>query len=122
MKNLAVAVLIGFIRNLLESAAQNLWEGLWEEIFKAVVEAEIKWKDEGMGDKKKEFVKDWIIDFLENHPSLDLGWIQQRLVNIFINQVIDAIVDSLNEELGHDWLKRAEEVERNLSGRLFFIK
>ena len=115
MKEMVIAVLAQLVRSIFESFAQNLWDGLWEEIFVAVVEAEEKW-EEGYGEKKKKFVEEWILNYIDKQLNEDegLGWIQTHIIKIFVSRVVDSILDSINKELGHDWLKRAKKAKDDL--------
>jgi len=52
----------------------------------------------------------------------DLNWIQRQALKLLLNQVVDAIIDAANTELGHDWVKRIESLERELADKIPFIR
>ena len=47
------------------------------------------------------------------------NWIKRQIINLFISRVVDALVKTLNEELGKDWIDQAEELEEDWYKELF---
>ena len=117
IKGAGLAVLVSFVKTFLEKAAQNLWDELWSQIFKAVEFAEKQWAG---GETRKPIVVEWIMGWIQT--KADLNWIQRQALKILLNQVVDAIIEAANAELGHDWVKRVESLERELADKIPFIK
>ena len=123
MKEIILPVLIGMGKKILGSiilnTGQSLWRATWSEIFLAVEFAERKWEQSGRGENKKRWVIKQVMAFVKQRAKLN--WLQRRIIILLISQVANAIVDSLNEEIGHNWIKHVESLERELAGKIPFI-
>lgn len=123
MKGMLLSFSISFVRRLLSNiiitTGKNLWDATWSEIFTAVEKAEKRWKESGKGEKKKEWVIDTVLEYIESQTSL--YWFQKRIIRFFISSVADAIIETLNEEVGQSWVKKVESLERELSHKIPFF-
>ena len=120
MKNAFLALLFGFAKSVLTNVSQILWDSMWEILFEAVEEAEKKWTKEGMGQRKKDFVKKKVMTFIEEKANLN--FIQKKAISIFLDRMIDGIVEAINDELGKDWVDKVGKYEDELAGKISFIQ
>ena len=104
---------------ILQGLAQHLWDRLWLALFDFAVEAEQKWKESGKGEEKKEWVMAKMLEFIEDKANL--SWIQRQVIGMFVSEIINALVDEFNTQLGKDWGNRVEELQDELAGRIPFI-
>jgi len=118
--NIVLLLLVGVVQKSLQSIAQGLWDGLWATIFQAVAYAEQKWVESGHGAEKKQWAKEQIMAFV--NEKAQLSWIQRMLLNMFLDNVIDALVKEINDALGHDWTEAVKGVEKYLNEKIPFIK
>jgi len=116
-----LAFLAALVQRFLTRVAQELWDQLWAQIFAAVAEAEERWIESGSGAKKKEWAVNAVMSAIEERIS-SLGWLQKMILRLFIGEVIDAIIATVNDELGHDWVEKVKQVERDLAARLPVIE
>ncbi len=123
MKGMLLSFSISFVRRLLSNifitTGKNLWDATWSEIFTAVEMAEKRWKESGKGEKKKEWVINTVLEYIESQTSL--YWFQKRIIRFFISSVADAIIETLNEEVGQSWVKKVESLERELAHKIPFF-
>lgn len=115
-----LALLWLWVKNILTSVAQGLWDATWAITFDAIAEAERKWDEGNWAKDKKQFVINTAIEFIENHEKL--GWVRKQAVKMFLSMVIDRIVAELNDEIGKDWVKKAKDIEDNLDDYFDFIE
>lgn len=118
--NIVFLLLAAVVQKILQSIAQGLWDGLWATIFQAVAYAEQKWAESGHGAEKKQWAKEQIMAFV--NEKAQLSWIQRMLLNMFLDNVIDALVKEINDALGHDWTEAVKGVEKYLNEKIPFIK
>lgn len=116
VKNVFLGFVVSLAKSILESTANNLWGETWEIIFEGIDEAEDKWDD---GKAKKEYVLDKVMELIDKQGRL--GRIKKMIVKIFVNIVIDALINNINEEIGHDWSEKAGKYERKLADKIDFI-
>lgn len=123
MKGILLSIVISSVRRLLSrvilKAGKNLWDATWSEIFTAIERAERRWQESGEGEKKKEWVISTVLDYIKERASLN--WLQHKMVSFFISAVADAIVETVNEEVGHSWLKSVKSLEEELSHKIPFF-
>lgn len=115
-----LALLWGFVESILKSISQALWDGMWAVVFDAVESAEEKWESGDYARKKKEFVIEQAIQFVENRQKL--GWIKKQAVKLFLSTAIDHIINSLNSELGKNWVEKVKEKEDELDDYFAWIE
>lgn len=124
MKGVLFSLLVSFLRRFLTEVAywagQNLWDTTWTLIFQAIEEAERRWRASNHGQKKKEFVVTAVLEKIKDRTTLN--WFQERALRLFISMMADAIVHTLNEELGHKWLKQTISLERRMADKIPFIQ
>ena len=120
MQTAVTALLFGFVRSILINTSQILWDSMWEVLFEAIEEAEERWNEDGMGDKKKDFVKDKVMEFIEE--KADLNFIYKRAIIIFLDRIIDGIVEAINDELGKDWVNKVGKYQKEMAGKISFIE
>ncbi|QTL97102.1 hypothetical protein GM661_03465 [Iocasia frigidifontis] len=113
------AFFYGYVKKILNSLVNNLWDELWVEIIKGVNLAEQKWKESGQGEAKKKWVMEQVMTFI--NEQTELNWLQKKLVYIFVDKTIDALIDTFNEELGKDWGNKVAEWKEMLEGKIPFI-
>ena len=121
----ALIFLGAVVRNLLTKIAQNLWESVWTEIAAAVAQAERQWREAGQGKVKRDWVVSEILTFVEREAKakgVALNWFQRLVVRLFVGAVADALVQYINEAMGHDWVQRIDELEDELAGKLPFVE
>ena len=120
MKEGLVALIYVFVRSVLSTVAQALWDGMWEELFAGIEEAERRWRESGNGEEKKEFVQKYVMEYLREH--LELGFVRERAFEMFLGWTIDGIVKAINEELGHDWVEKVEQYKDEIARFISFIE
>lgn len=116
----ALAFLVALAERILTRIANELWQETWRQIIAAVKAAEEMWEESGRGAAKREWVIEQVMGFIESRAKLN--WLQKVLVRMFIGEVVDAIIRTVNEELGHDWAKKVAQLERELAARLPVIE
>jgi len=119
MSGAVYALLFGFVRSVLKSASQAIWEGLWGVLFAAIEEAEERWREEGKGQERKSFVEDKVMSFVQE--KADLNFIQRQAVKLFVSKTIDTIVEQLDDELGENWIEKVDEYKQELADMISFI-
>lgn len=112
----AFALAILFLQDVFAKFVQSSWNELWEHIFEAVVKAEMDWKESGSGAKKKDQVVSEIMAWLQSKVSL--SFIQRVIANFIVSKMADALIEAINEKLGHEWIKSAEEFKKKLEDLL----
>lgn len=117
--NVVILLLIGVVQRILQGIAQGLWDGLWNAIFQAVAYAEQKWEESGRGAEKKAWAKEQILAYV--NQKAQLSWVQRMIFNLFVDNVIDTLVDEINNALGHNWSDAVKEVEKELNEKIPFI-
>lgn len=120
MKSSLMALLLGLVTSFLKDFAQEVWDGLWEELAKAAVKAEKKWKKAGEGRKKRKFVIKKVMNYI--NEKTDLSWLEKRIVSLFVGNVVDALIDTLNKNLGKDWGDVVMDIEDNVDNYIPFIE
>ncbi len=60
-----------------------------------------------------------VMSCLDEQANLNL--IQRQVARLFVSRVVDAIIETLNETLGKDWVKRIQEIEGTLADNIPFI-
>jgi hypothetical protein len=118
MKKAVFAVLDRLVYRFVENAANVTWDQFWFNVFEAVEEVEKYWQN-GYGKKKKEYVINYVIDKLE-FKGLP-GKIKQYVVRAFLEIVLDSLIDTINKELGQDWIVTAKQHEKKLADRFDII-
>ncbi len=116
----AVALLLAVLQRILRRVAQQLWDELWAELFKVIAQAELEWQEAGQGSVKKEWALARAMEFLEKRVRLNV--VQRQIARFVISKVIDAVVASINAELGHDWTGKAKEFQKKLADLLPFVQ
>ena len=117
MREKILAALTCLVRSFLQTGKESLWDNVWEKIFYVVVEAEKKWEESGRGQEKKEWAKDKLLLYIND--LVGLNWIQRRVVSLFLSLSIDTLLDTLNENLGKDWLDKVKEFEQKWKDSIF---
>lgn len=100
-------------------AGKSLWDATWSEIFFAIEQAETRWQKSGEGKKKKEWVISNVLEYIEGKASL--SWYQRKVIRLFISMVADSIVKTINQEVGHGWVKKIKSLERELEEKTPFF-
>lgn len=103
-----MAISVGM--GILKSLTAALWDSLWAAIFQGVYYAERKWIESGRGKLRQRYVVEKIMAFLEEKKLIKwgTGW----LVKIFLEElIVDRILKELNDELGHDWVKKVTDLK-----------
>src|SRR5690625_2248364 len=118
--DVVLAFLLGFVQRLLANVAQGLWDEVWEQIVTGVARAEQKWTESGQGAAKKTWVVDTVMEFVL--ARAELNWLQRQIVKLFVGRAVDAVVQTVNDELGKDWADRVKEFERELAAKVPFIR
>lgn len=108
-KKMAISLAVSVGMRLLKSLSTALWNSFWDAIFEGVQWAEKRWIETGRGSTRKEYVVTEIMDFL-NRRGL-IKWGSGWLIRIFVEKIVDEILDELNKGLGHDWVKKVTEVK-----------
>ena len=120
MKGAIIASIIILAERILRNVSQSLWETIWEQIFLSVEAAEKKWRDSGMGETKVQWVIDTVLEWIGEKANLN--WWQKQIVRLFIKEIASAIVDSLNEQVGKDWINTVEQWQTSLADKVWFIE
>lgn len=119
--SIVLAFLAAVVQRFLTRVAQELWDQLWTQIFAAVAEAEQRWVEAGQGAQKRDWAVNTVMTAIEEKIT-SLGWIQRMILRLFIGEVVDAIIATVNDELGHDWVEKVKQVERELAAKLPIIE
>ena len=106
-----------FVRRVLDDDIDELWDEIWEKIFTLVIEAENKWDEKNRGKEKKKWVVEKVMKYIKQ--KVEPNWIKRQIINLFISRVVDRLVNTLNEELGKDWIEQAEELEEDWHKEIF---
>ncbi|WP_245579475.1 glycoside hydrolase family 108 protein [Halonatronum saccharophilum] len=106
------------VRNILNNTLEGLWGEVWEIIFELVIEAEKRWDESGKGKEKKKWVMDKLMKYI--NENINLNWIKKQLIEFFLSKVIDALIATLNEFVGNDWIDKVEELEEEWRDRFGF--
>ena len=115
-----LAFLAALAERILQRFVQGLWDALWEEVFRAVAEAEEKWRESGQGKAKKAWVMEQVMKFIDERAKLN--WLQRLVVQLLVDKAIDAIVATVNEELGRNWVERVKELKQKLAAALPLVE
>lgn len=107
-----VSIALAFLAGMAVKVANMAWDDIWGKLFELVAEAEAQWES-GQGEQKKEWVLQQTILWMDS--TLKPTGFQRFLLKLAIGALIDAIVKTLNDELGNDWVARAREIEKYLS-------
>jgi hypothetical protein len=114
MAQAALALAVAFLQGVLKRVANATWQDLWEKIFEGVAVAEKKWeKESGKGSVKRQEVIDSVISWISEQRGLN--FIERWIVGMLVGNVVDALIDEINKQLGKEWIKTATEVERRLA-------
>jgi uncharacterized membrane protein len=119
MKNVVVAFLVAFVKSLFQDVVNNIWDNMWIQILEGIAIAEQKWKESGQGEKKKKFVMDKVMGYINSEVSL--SWLQKKLVKLLLNNVIASIIDVINKNLDKNWIDNVQEIQEELEDSLAFI-
>ena len=95
MKELAVSLMVGFLKSFLERVAQNLWDAVWAELIQAAAEAEQKWKESGQGEVKREWVIEKILEYINSQTKL--SWLYKKLISMALGMIVDSMVKAFND-------------------------
>lgn len=117
MKNWFVSFLSGLALKLLEGLSVAAWDAFWRTVCDAVRDAERKWNG---GTVKKKWVIDHVMQWLEGRERL--GFLRRWAVRVFLNRVIDEIVDELNDRVGHDWGTCVADLKALLEGKIRWFR
>lgn len=113
MGKVVIAVLLGFVQGIVKRTANLMWADIWEKLFAAIAEAEARFLGDG-GQLKKQWVMETVEGWLKE--KVQLNFIQDLLFKMLLSRVVDAIIAELNATMGHDWILKAQEVERQFAG------
>lgn len=116
MGDRVLGLVSNFLRVILGNVKNNLWDQLWYKTFEYVIQAEEYWDEQGRGKHKKQWVKNKVLEFI--NEAVGLNWIQRRIASFFLATVIDSLIDTLNDQLGKDWIKQAQQIEENWKDKL----
>ena len=123
MKNFLFNIVLTYVKSFSTKIAlnvgQSLWDGLWEVMFEAIEEAENEWNEGNKGEVKKNWVLDKISNYIEDNT--DMNWFKRRAINFVSSRAIDSIIDTLNDELGTDWIDHADNVKEQIEEKIPFI-
>jgi len=119
-----VATLLAFLaalaERILQRFVQGLWDALWEEIFRAVTRAEEEWKASGQGQAKKAWVMEQVMKFVDERAKLN--WLERLIVQMFVSKAVDALIATVNEELGHNWVEPVRKLKEKLAAELPLVE
>lgn len=96
-----------------------IWDATWEVIFDAVEKAEEQWEEGELVKDKKKFVIEKALQFIEDHRGLN--WIERHAVKLFFNVAIDGLIQSLNKDIGKNWVEKVKEREDQLDDYIPFV-
>lgn len=119
-----IQVLLAFLLAIVSRVANELWDQVWARVFDAIAHAEAKWVAEGSGKVKRDWVVAQIMAFIDEKlkdAGKPLVWIDKWITSLAVGAIVDGIIGALNDTLGKDWRKKAEELEQTLNEKLSFI-
>ncbi len=102
---------------LARKALQGIWDSFWEVMFEAIEYAEEEWPSASQ--KKKEYVEEKVLEFVNERA--DLNFITRQAVRLFINAMIDNVIEELEETLGEDWVDTVKDYKGDLADKIPFI-
>lgn len=117
---LVIGLAFSYLKRSFERMAEDIWDDLWEFVFQQVAKVEAELSMPEAGAKRKVAVLDTVTAWVEDRFSIN--FIQRIVLRYLVSKVIDALVDELNETMGHDWLATAQEAKEKLEERWPFLK
>ena len=117
---LAMKVVTGFLSKFVKEIAQDIWDSLWRIVKECVIEAERKWKESGTGKQKAGFMVTEALKFLESKKKLN--FIQRRAFKRVLIFTVERLIDRVNNEVGHDWVKHITDLQMYLAGIIPIIE
>lgn len=114
-----VSIALAFLGAFLTRVANMAWDDLWAKLYELIARAEEFYYSEE-GQKRKQWVLDETMKWMEE--TLKPSPIQRFILKFAVGILIDALVKSINDTLGHDWVSKAREVEERLADILPVIE
>lgn len=117
--NIALAAGITFLMAILRRTVRRMWDDIWEQVFEAVVQAEEQY-GRGLGQEKKQAVISTVETWVRSRVE-SWSFIHSMILRYVLSRLIDAVIAQVNEALGHDWLKAAQETKTSLEQAIPFL-
>jgi hypothetical protein len=117
--NTVVCTLLAWLGTILKRAANLTWRDAWKAIFQYMVQAEKQWTDKDQGAQRKEWVIQEATKWFDGHVKVSF-W-EHWFVQLAFEEIINNLIVSLNDKLGHNWLNAAVNFEMMLNGELGWI-
>lgn len=103
------AKVLAFLYPIIQDILSNMVKSFYEKIFELIEKAE---EDINKGEKK-EFVEKEMKKFVKE--NVEVSWIEEIIVNHFVSNFIDYVIDLYNNKLGKEWLKIVKESENSIN-------
>lgn len=110
-----VNIALAFLGALLSKAANLVWDDIWAKLYELIAQAETLYYSEA-GLKRKDWVIEQSLIWLDE--KLKPSGIQRFILKFALTSLVDALVKSLNDTIGHNWVDKAKEIETRLAGTL----
>lgn len=113
MKKILIELIINYGFYILKTFAQSVWNGFWATLLDAVSDAEVKWKQEGKGEAKKEWVKAEVMRYIQSRIKMNRFklWAVEKAVE----RAIDLFIKELNSSLGKSWSGKVSDLKRYIA-------
>jgi hypothetical protein len=105
-----------YVESLLNKVLDTFWDALWVTLAESAIDAEATWTESGSGANKKAAVVSAIMQAVEARGKLNL--IQKKLVSLFVNKLVDILLNELNGTIGKDWGAKVMALKEYWSDRL----
>lgn len=114
-----LSIALAFLGSILNRVANLVWDDIWAKLYELIAQAEqLYYSDNTL--KRKDWVVSESIKWLES--KMPLNAIQRFILLFALGSIVDSFVKALNDELGHDWVSKAKEIEAKLAGIIPVIK
>lgn len=119
MKEILIKLIANYGLYILKTLAQNVWDGFWATFLEAISDAEVKWKQAGRGEAKKEWVKAEAMRYIQSRTKMNR--VKLWAVEKAVERAIDLFIKELNSSLGKSWSSKVSDLKRYLADKIPFI-
>lgn len=110
-------IIVGIAQKALKSLAKHIWEYLWILLIDSIHQVETTIKNDP--ELKKETVVRRIMNYIKTNKKFSK--VQLWAIEKFINIVIDKMIDQMNANYGHDWVKTITDLKKYWENRIPYL-
>lgn len=110
-------IIVSVAQLVLKSLAKHVWEYLWIMLIDSIHQVEVTIKNDP--DLKKETVIRRVTEYIKANKKLSK--IQLWAVEKFIDLIIDKMIDQMNNNYGHDWIKTITDLKKYWENRIPYL-